>query len=160
MNILGKAMYYPHTPSKGLDITYVQQGKLKHQITHRGWYAIKQRNETNISTLTGYYCFMVAKVYVRTSLTFFFRFPGHNFKLRVFFNLWLVGFLAHYFLMSYFMPKSLLTFSLQLHKCGKEGDLKAPFSIATTPRCRGGKRYSFPWITPLYPWFLPYSAEC
>ena len=24
-----------------------------------------------------------------------------------------------------------------------EGDLKAPFSIATTPRCRGG-RYSFP----------------
>ena len=25
-----------------------------------------------------------------------------------------------------------------------EGDPKAPFSIATTPRCRGG-RYSFPW---------------
>ena len=31
-----------------------------------------------------------------------------------------------------------------------EGDLKAPFSIATTPRCSGG-RYSFPWIAPLYP---------
>ena len=31
-----------------------------------------------------------------------------------------------------------------------EGDLKVPFSIATTPRCRGG-RYSFPWIAPLYP---------
>ena len=31
-----------------------------------------------------------------------------------------------------------------------EGDQKAPFSIATTPRCRGG-RYSFPWIAPLYP---------
>ena len=30
-----------------------------------------------------------------------------------------------------------------------EGDPKAPFSIATTPRCRGG-RYSFPWIAPLY----------
>ena len=30
-----------------------------------------------------------------------------------------------------------------------EGDLKAPFSIATTPRCRGG-RYSIPWITLLY----------
>ena len=30
-----------------------------------------------------------------------------------------------------------------------KGDQKAPFSIATTPRCRGG-RYSFPWITPLY----------
>ena len=31
-----------------------------------------------------------------------------------------------------------------------EGDQKAPFSIATTPRCRAG-RYSFPWIVPLYP---------
>ena len=31
-----------------------------------------------------------------------------------------------------------------------EGDPNAPFSIATTPRCRGG-RYSFPWISPLYP---------
>ena len=31
-----------------------------------------------------------------------------------------------------------------------EGDLKTPFSIATTPRCRGG-RYSFLWIFPLYP---------
>ena len=31
-----------------------------------------------------------------------------------------------------------------------KGDQKAPFSIATTPRCRGG-RYSFPWIAPLYP---------
>ena len=30
-----------------------------------------------------------------------------------------------------------------------EGDLKAPFSIATTPRCRG-RCYSFPWIAPLY----------
>ena len=31
-----------------------------------------------------------------------------------------------------------------------EGDPMAPFSIGTTPMCRGG-RYSFPWITPLYP---------
>ena len=30
-----------------------------------------------------------------------------------------------------------------------EGYQKAPFSIATTPSCRGG-RYSFPWIAPLY----------
>ena len=40
-------------------------------------------------------------------------------------------------------------------KCKKlativEGDPKAPFSIATKPRCRGG-RYSIPWIAPLYP---------
>ena len=40
-----------------------------------------------------------------------------------------------------------------------EGDQKAPFSIATTPRCRGG-RYSFPWIASLYPWYVPYIAEC
>ena len=31
-----------------------------------------------------------------------------------------------------------------------EGDPKAPFSIATTPRCRGG-RYSISRIAPLYP---------
>ena len=40
-----------------------------------------------------------------------------------------------------------------------EGESKAPFSIATTPWCRGG-RYSFPWIPPLYPWYIPYIAEC
>ena len=33
-----------------------------------------------------------------------------------------------------------------------EGDQKALFSIATTPRCRGGL-YSFPSIAPLYPWY-------
>ena len=31
-----------------------------------------------------------------------------------------------------------------------EGDQTAPFSIATTPKCREG-RYSFPWIAPLSP---------
>ena len=31
-----------------------------------------------------------------------------------------------------------------------EGDPKAPFSIATTPRSRG-QRYSIPWIAQLYP---------
>ena len=40
-----------------------------------------------------------------------------------------------------------------------EGDQKAPFSIATTVRCRGG-RYSFHWIAPLYPWYVTYIAEC
>ena len=39
------------------------------------------------------------------------------------------------------------------------GDPKAPFSIAATPSCRGG-RYSFSWIAPLYPWFVPYNAAC
>ena len=38
-----------------------------------------------------------------------------------------------------------------------EGDLKAPFSVATTSRCWEG-RYSFPWIAPLYPWSIPYNA--
>ena len=40
-----------------------------------------------------------------------------------------------------------------------EGDLKVPFSVATTPKCKGGC-YSIPWIAPLYPWSLPYNAVC
>ena len=40
-----------------------------------------------------------------------------------------------------------------------KGCQKAPFSIATTLRCRGG-RYSFLWIAPLYPCYIPYIAEC
>ena len=40
-----------------------------------------------------------------------------------------------------------------------EGDQKDPLSIATTLRCRGG-RYSIPWITLLYSWYVPYNAEC
>ena len=39
-----------------------------------------------------------------------------------------------------------------------EGNQKASFSIATTPRCTG-RCYSFPWISPLYPWYVPYIAE-
>ena len=39
-----------------------------------------------------------------------------------------------------------------------EGDQKAPFSIATTGVRRG--RFSFRWISPLYPWYVPYIAEC
>ena len=40
-----------------------------------------------------------------------------------------------------------------------EGDPKSPFLIDTTPRCKAG-RNSFSWIAPLYPWSLPYNAEC
>ena len=40
-----------------------------------------------------------------------------------------------------------------------EGNQKAPFSIATAPKCWGG-RYSFPWIAPLYPQYVSYIAEC
>ena len=39
-----------------------------------------------------------------------------------------------------------------------KGYLKAPFSIATTLKCRG-RCYYFPWIAPLYPWNIPYNAE-
>ena len=39
-----------------------------------------------------------------------------------------------------------------------EGDPKAPFSIATTPSCREG-HYSFPRISPHYPWSVPYNAK-
>ena len=40
-----------------------------------------------------------------------------------------------------------------------EGNQKAPFSIATTLGCRGG-RYSFPRTPPLYPWYVLYIAKC
>ena len=38
-------------------------------------------------------------------------------------------------------------------------DPKAPFSIANKPRCRE-ERYYIPLIAPLYPWSVPYKAEC
>ena len=40
-----------------------------------------------------------------------------------------------------------------------EGHQKAPFSVATTPKGKG-VCYSFPLIAPLYPWYVPYTAEC
>ena len=40
-----------------------------------------------------------------------------------------------------------------------EGDHKAPFSIATTPSCTGG-RYSFPRIASLFHWNVAYIAKC
>ena len=40
-----------------------------------------------------------------------------------------------------------------------EGGPKAPFWLATTTGFRGWN-YSFLWIVPLYPWFIPYNAEC
>ena len=39
-----------------------------------------------------------------------------------------------------------------------EGDQKAPFSIATTRRHGEGRNY-FPWIAPLYPWYVTYIAN-
>ena len=39
-----------------------------------------------------------------------------------------------------------------------EGNTKVPFSIATTPRCRGGG-YSISWINLSYPWYVPYHVE-
>ena len=39
------------------------------------------------------------------------------------------------------------------------GDQRDPFLIASIPRCSGG-HYSFLWIAPLYPWYVPYIAKC
>ena len=38
-----------------------------------------------------------------------------------------------------------------------ESNQKAPFSKATTPRCRGG-HYCFPWIAPLYTYLIILSV--
>ena len=63
----------------------------------------------------------------------------------------------------YLFPRTLIKICFHPHVVKLvtvvEGDQKAPFSIATTPRCRRG-RYSFPWIAPLYPRYVPYIAEC
>ena len=40
-----------------------------------------------------------------------------------------------------------------------KGNLKAPFSIATTLMYRRW-HYSFSWIALLYPWYVPYNVEC
>ena len=56
----------------------------------------------------------------------------------------------------HFLPPSRLS---QLLATVVEGHPKAPFSIATTRRCWKW-HYSFSWIAPLYPWSLPYNAEC
>ena len=39
-----------------------------------------------------------------------------------------------------------------------EGNLKAPFSIATTQKCKGW-RYSFPWVASLYPYLIILSVK-
>ena len=39
-----------------------------------------------------------------------------------------------------------------------DGEPKAPFSIATTPRFMEG-HYSIPWIAPLYPYFIMLSVK-
>ena len=51
-------------------------------------------------------------------------------------------------------------------KCNKtklatevEGDLKAPFSLATTQRC-WRRRNFFPLVAPLYRWSILYNAVC
>ena len=53
----------------------------------------------------------------------------------------ILGFISDFFLLIPFTCKLVTVV---------EGNQKAPFSIATTPRCRGG-RYSFLWIAPFYP---------
>ena len=40
-----------------------------------------------------------------------------------------------------------------------EGDTKALFLLGTTPSCRG-RRNIYPWIAPLYPWYIPFNGEC
>ena len=40
-----------------------------------------------------------------------------------------------------------------------EGNPKAPFPVATTPKYQGGFS-SFPWIAPFYPSYVPYNAQC
>ena len=58
----------------------------------------------------------------------------------------------------------IIKYNIKKLKKNHVGDLRrgwhvGSFSKATTPRCRW-ERFSFPWITPLYPWSVCYNAEC
>ena len=58
---------------------------------------------------------------------------------------WFIQFQSHFF------PQAVICFFVSIKLATVvEGDQEAPFSIATTQRCRGG-RYSFIWIPPLLP---------
>ena len=57
-------------------------------------------------------------------------------------------FFFFFFFINYFLC---LLYYVKLLATVVEGDSKAPFSIATTSRCRGGHN-SFLWIASLYPW--------
>ena len=57
------------------------------------------------------------------------------------------------------MSPGFLLFPMEHGMTVVEGNPKAPFLIATTLRCREGC-YSFSWIALLYPWSIPYNAEC
>ena len=73
----------------------------------------------------------------------------------------LIGFVWFYGIstvIAYLMTNPPYTVKVKLATVVK-GNTKAPFSIATTLRCRRGC-YFFPWIAPLYSWYVPYNAEC
>ena len=58
------------------------------------------------------------------------------------------------------LSRNFLRMLMKLYRqVSKVGDRQAPSSIATTPRYREG-HYPFPYIAPLYPWYVPYIAEC
>ena len=77
-----------------------------------------------------------------------------------YFSKWVLGILAFDISVIYINIADICCETVKGSKIkSKVGDQEVPFSIATTPRCKGG-RYSFLWIAPLYPWSVPYNAEC
>ena len=59
---------------------------------------------------------------------------------------------------NHFQTKSNKDISIVKLTTLSEGDPKAPFSIATTPRCWRG-RYTIPWIAQLSPYFILLSVK-
>ena len=73
-------------------------------------------------------------------------------------------------LLSHFLWYGTFTSDIDCYRCSfneeevklvtvVEGNQKAAFLIATTLMCKGG-HYSYPRIALLYPWYVPYIAEC
>ena len=69
--------------------------------------------------------------------------PSHPYTIAVILSNAYLGIYVHIYIYIYIYMKVKLVTVV-------EGDQKAPFSIATTPRYWGG-HYSFPWIVSLYP---------
>ena len=97
--------------------------------------------------------YVLSNRWVNTEEKVFFLFGRQQLNFWRNWNYWIF-----HFLICFILNFILLLIKVELATV-VEGDQKAPFSIATTPRCWGG-RYSFPWIAPLYPRYVSYIAEC
>ena len=98
-----------------------------------------------------------SRIWTRATITITPRAPLHYIYIHIYLYLYIVIQFQEFLFNTNNLP-AIIWFLIKLATV-VEGDPEAPLSIATTPRCREG-RYPFPWIAPLYPWYVPSIAEC